>query len=83
MKPLSLYSTLGQDVSGPLPLVSAKHILDKQLAEFSSSRFNRSDLGGDPITLREQGLVQRRPSAALKTTLALTAAISGQAWQQA
>src|SRR5688572_901430 len=54
---LSLCSTLGQDENRPLPLVGAKHILGKQLAEFSSARFDRSDLGGDPLTLREKGLV--------------------------
>ena len=57
IEPLSLCSTLGQDKSGPLPLVGAKHILGKQLTEFSSSHLDGSDLGGDPVTLREQGLV--------------------------
>jgi len=53
IEPLSLCSTLGQDENCPFPLVTAKHILGKQLADFSSSRFDRSDIGGDPITLRE------------------------------
>ena len=75
-KPLSLCSTLGQDVSGPLPLVSAKHILDKQLAEFSSSRFNRSDLGGDPITL-QQGLVH---ASSLRCTEDNASADCGDNW---
>ena len=39
VEPLSLCSTLRQDEGGPLPLVGAKNILGKQLAEFSCSRF--------------------------------------------
>ena len=53
VEPLSLCSTLGKDENGLLPLVSAKHILRKQPTKFSSSRFDRSDIGGDLITVRE------------------------------
>ena len=59
IEPLVLFATPGQDEDGTFPVVTAKNFLGKQLADFSSSRFNRSDVGGDPITLREQGLVHR------------------------
>ena len=58
VEPLALCSTFRKHAGGPLSLVSTERILGKQLAEYSSPRFDRSDLGGDPITLRKQGLVQ-------------------------
>ena len=57
IEPLALVATPGQDEDGTFPVVTAKNFLGKQLADFSSSRFDRANVGGDPITLREQGLV--------------------------
>ena len=57
VEPLSLCSTLGEDKSRPLPLVGAKGVGRKQLAQPGSSSSDGGDFGGDPITFCKQGVV--------------------------
>ena len=68
VKPLSLRSKLGQDTNGPFPIVATKHFLGKQLADCSRACLDRSDVSGDPITLREHGLFHAALYAALGAT---------------
>jgi len=53
IEPLALFATPCQDENGTFPFVTAKNFLGKQLTDFRGSRFDRSNVGGDPITLRE------------------------------
>ena len=81
VEPLSLCSALGEDKSRPLPFVGAKGVGGEQLAKLGSSSSDGGDFGGDPITFCKQGVVHACPSAALETTLVLSAAISRHGWQ--
>jgi hypothetical protein len=56
VEPLPLFAALRQDEDGTLPVVTAKNLISEQLADFSSSRFDGSDAGRDPVTLRVQVL---------------------------
>jgi hypothetical protein len=56
IEPLSLFSTLGKDEGRAVPVVTVKNLISEQLADFSRSRFDGADVGGDPIALRVQVL---------------------------
>jgi hypothetical protein len=56
VEPLPLFSTLGQDEDRAVPVVIAKNLGSEQLTDFSSSRFDGSDAGRDPMTLCVQVL---------------------------
>jgi hypothetical protein len=57
IEPLTLFATPDQDEHSAFPVITTKNFFGKQLTDFSSSGFDRADVGSDPITLREQGFV--------------------------
>ena len=64
VEPLALFSTLDEHKNSAIPILTTKSLISEQLADFSRSRFDGSDAGGDPMTLCVQVLYVHAPHLA-------------------